>query len=41
MRYTLRSERIEEAIDFINYITHDKDDCICKRGSCKECTADK
>jgi ArsR family transcriptional regulator len=38
MRYTLRSERIEEAIDFINYITHDKDDCICKQSSCKICT---
>jgi len=41
MRYTLRSETTEEAINFINDITNDKDDCICKQSSCKVCTEEK
>lgn len=31
MRYTLNLERIGEIKDFLDYITEDKEDCICKK----------
>ena len=34
VRYTLNLERIGEIKDFLDYITEDKEDCICKK--CKE-----
>lgn len=34
MRYTLNLEIIGEVKDFIDYITEDKEDCICKK--CKK-----
>ena len=40
MRYSLRTEGTEEIINFINNITNDKKDCICKPSVCKECTTD-
>lgn len=30
MRYTLNRDRIERVTSFIEYITREKDDCICK-----------
>jgi ArsR family transcriptional regulator len=38
MRYTLRSERTKEVINFINHISNEKDDCICKQSGGPECT---
>ena len=40
MRYTLKNERIEETLSFLNHISHDKDDCICKQSECKTCTGE-
>ena len=30
MRYSLKNERTQELIDFIVYITSEKEDCICR-----------
>ena len=30
MRYSLNQTKAEELIQFLNRITHDKEDCICK-----------
>lgn len=34
MFYSLNSEKVQEFKDFLNSITTDKEDCICKEGEC-------
>ncbi|MDD2370432.1 MAG: metalloregulator ArsR/SmtB family transcription factor [Firmicutes bacterium] len=33
MKYTLKKKEIDEMINFIRYITDDKDNCICKENN--------
>ena len=35
MRYNLVPERINEIVEFWQYITSEKPECICKEGDCK------
>lgn len=33
MRYTLNQERAEKLVNFMQQISHEKDDCICRRAN--------
>jgi len=38
VRYTLNKENADEAMSFLKEITSDKENCICKKNKCNDCT---
>jgi ArsR family transcriptional regulator len=40
MRYTVNKERTDAVLAFFNYITSEKEDCICNKNKSKGCCID-
>jgi len=38
MEYTINQGKINEVLEFIKSLTSKKEDCICKKRECKECS---
>lgn len=37
MRYTINEDRTDAVLTFLNHITHEKEDCICKNSAIEKC----
>lgn len=40
MRYTLNKKRIDEVVEFLNFISTEREDCICKTMKKADCDCD-